>query len=222
MKELPMELKLKIQASKSIIRNMDSDPIEGEKILQIYEIYRTNGFSEAKNASHHIQENIVKFNLSLELPNTTLFDDEPELFPYALKITAKTKIFQANAYLRKAGSLDIISDGRSKHLSFVYQGGDGIVGSTRKQTKASYFLFLPTSHNLELQLNTQLTKYSSDQGTIHFKDDHSTLQVRNGLGQMWNGLDQKFFTFKVGLKKIQLANDLIGKDVSWTDEFVND
>lgn len=39
---------------------------------------------------------------------------------------------------------------------------------------------------------------------------------------MFDGLDQKFFSFKVGLKKIQLANDLRGKDVSWTEEFVND
>jgi hypothetical protein len=67
-----------------------------------------------------------------------------------------------------------------------------------------------------------LTKYSSDQGTINFKNDKSSLEITNGLGSMWNGLDKKFFSFKVGLKKIELANDLIGKDVSWTDEFVND
>lgn len=39
---------------------------------------------------------------------------------------------------------------------------------------------------------------------------------------MWSGLDHRFFSFKVGLKKIELANDLKGRDVSWTDEFVND
>ena len=73
MKELPMELKLKIQASKSIIRNMDSDPIESEKILQIYEIYRTNGFSEGvkiktSRFNHSCRPNANSFVM---LPNIT-------------------------------------------------------------------------------------------------------------------------------------------------------
>lgn len=105
------------------------------------------------NASHHIYDNIVKFNLSHELPkskedqNST---DNEELFPYALKITAKTNVFQAIAYLKRAGSLDLISDGRSKRLSYVYQDGSNPYKRGVKQTKADYFIFLPTSHNLEL------------------------------------------------------------------------
>lgn len=39
---------------------------------------------------------------------------------------------------------------------------------------------------------------------------------------MWSGLDQEFFSFKVALKKIELANTLKGRDVSWKDEYVND
>jgi len=75
--------------------------------------------------------------------------DKDERFPYALKITAKTKIFEAIAYLKKANSLDLISDGRSKRLGYVYNAQQ-----PQRPSKVDYFIYLPTAHNLELQLNT--------------------------------------------------------------------
>lgn len=79
------------------------------------------------NASHHIYDNIVKFNLSHELPKSKEADasvsENEELFPYALKITATTSVFEGIAYLKKAGSLDLLSDGRSKRLNYVFNDG---------------------------------------------------------------------------------------------------
>ena len=127
-------------------------------------------------------------------------------------------MFEGIAYLRKKGSLDLISDGRSKRLSYVYSKANSYYPTENK--KIDYFLLLPKSHNLELQLNTQLTKFASDQGTYSFGKDEQF--SGDGFGSMWSGLDQQFFSFKVGLKKIELANTLKGRDVSWKDEYIND
>jgi len=67
-----MELKLKIQASKSIIRKMKQDPSEAEKILQIYEIYRTNSFGEG------VKIKTSRFNHSCK-PNANSFVPIPNL-----------------------------------------------------------------------------------------------------------------------------------------------
>lgn len=101
----------------------------GEVELTLYR-YTDNkvffSYPSAKNPNHHVKDNVVRFNLSHELPNPHKgnFKDDEEMFPYALKITATTAVFEGIAYLRKKGSIDIISDGRSKRLSYVYSQAD--------------------------------------------------------------------------------------------------
>ena len=85
-KNLPMELKLKIQASKSIIRKMEQDPSEAEKILQIYEIYRTNSFGEG------VKIKTSRFNHSCK-PNANSFVPIPNLTGTAEVRAIKGKIF---------------------------------------------------------------------------------------------------------------------------------
>lgn len=52
------------------------------------------------NASHHIHDNIVKFNLSHEVrKDKDRHKHHFEYYPYALKITAKSEVFEAVAYL---------------------------------------------------------------------------------------------------------------------------
>lgn len=102
------------------------------------------------NPEHHVKDNIVRFNLSHELPNPydEDFESPDEMFPYALKITANTTVFEGIAYLRKEDSLDLISDGRSKKLSYVYEAESSY--SKDDNTNVNYFILLPNSHNLEL------------------------------------------------------------------------
>jgi len=128
-----------------------------------------------------------------------------------LKIRPTSKVFEAVVYLKKEGSLDIIGDGATKKLDYVYD----MNGAKEFETKVNYFIFLPSSHELELQLNAQLTKMQSDVGTYNYKGDGIS-EVRDGVeadDDQGSGTNRKFFSFKVGLKKLQLINDLKGKDV---------
>jgi hypothetical protein len=55
----------------------------------------------------------------------------------------------------------------------------------------------------------------SDVGTYNYKGDGIS-EVRDGVeadDDQGSGTNRKFFSFKVGLKKLQLINDLKGKDV---------
>jgi hypothetical protein len=64
----------------------------------------------------------------------------------------------------------------------------------------------------------------SDVGTYNYKGDGIS-EVRDGVSaddDKGSGTNRKFFSFKVGLKKLQLINDLKGKDVYWKEEYVKD
>ena len=60
---------------------------------------------------------------------------------------------------------------------------------------------------------------SSDRGTYKF---HKSKKTDYGIDSVYSGLDSNFFSFKVALKKVSQQTELAGKNVKWTEEFVND
>ena len=86
-------------------------------------------------------------------------------------------------------------------------------------------MYLPTSHDFDLQINAKLKSFQTDMGGLHEettdpKAGHA--EVLDGEGQK-TAFDPKFFNFKVGLKKLALLqHNLKGEDVKWTDEFIKD
>lgn len=74
------------------------------------------------NASHHIDKNIIAFDLKEYIANYTR-DSNKTVFMTEylwLEIIGDSEIFEATVYLRTKNSLDLISDGMVHQYSFTY------------------------------------------------------------------------------------------------------
>lgn len=65
-------------------------------------------------------------------------------------------------YLRNRDSLDLITDGKPKTFNYGY--------GLNSKNEPKYFIYLPSTHEFDLQLNAHLKNFASDQGVI---DDES-------------------------------------------------
>lgn len=149
---------------------------------------------------------------------------------FTLKIRSTSTVFQSQVYVHSNNTLPLLPDGKSVDLSFVYQK-EGNKKWKDNRVDVHYFLYAPSSHKFELELNAELVKVASDMGTFFESsnsDDRGDV-VRDGVSDAgegavegWRGLDRRFFHLKVSLKKIEMSNDVKSRDVSWPEEFQRD
>ena len=74
-------------------------------------------------------------------------------------------------------------------------------------------MYLPSSHKVDLLLNGQLESFESDVISIYNLDKEP--------GQTTQGY-QRFFNFKVAVKKLKLRDNLHGQYTRWAEEFTHD
>jgi len=86
----------------------------------------------------------------------------------------------------------LISDGSANYFPYNYKKHN-----EDDDSKAKYFIYLPTSHDFDLQINAKLKSFSVDSGTIE-KNKWS------GGNEKRPVLDKNFFNFKVSVKKLAL------------------
>ena len=75
------------------------------------------------------------------------------------------------------------------------------------------------THNFDLEINSKLKSFASDAGLLP--------EIKGSSSNNLNGInnyhfDDNFFTFKISLKIIKLKDNLMGRDVKWNEEYVND
>jgi hypothetical protein len=66
------------------------------------------------NSSHHIKDNIIKFDLKDMIPTVILNKNY-----FVLSIESTAEILKATAYLRARDSLDVLPDGKVHHFEYV-------------------------------------------------------------------------------------------------------
>lgn len=111
--------------------------------------------------------------------------------------------------------MELISDGTPHDFSFAYEAkANPIEIQHDNLIKPQYFLYLPTAHKFDLQLDARLKSFQSGTSNLYGS------KVSDGLET--NRLDDYFFNFKVALKKLELRDNLKGTYVKWSDEFTHD
>lgn len=81
-------------------------------------------------------------------------------------------------------------------------------------------MYLPTSHEEDVLVNAQLKSFESDAISVFDLDKGAQFESRDGEKIFDDG--NKFFNFKVSLKKLKLRDNLHGYFSSWADEFTHD
>ena len=135
----------------------------------------------------------------------------------------KSEIFQGAAFLTGKDSLGLMSDGHAHEFYYAFAAdAESQENTDNRYSKTQYFMYLPTSHNFDLQINAKLKSFQSDRGDLYKEADDSRIFDAAGQGTR-EIFDPQFFNFKVALKKLALlSRDLKAQDVKWTEEFTHD
>lgn len=171
------------------------------------------------DASLHVEDNLIKFDLSSNRMDSSSegisnFKEES----YSLRIESLSEIFQGDAYLKSRSSLEVISDGKPYEIDFSYSNPTGLSTNPDLFSSAQYFLYLPSSHKFELQLNAHLSSFESDKGSLladAVKSDDAALDSRRVY-------DPEFMNFKIAFKLLELDSDVKTRDIRWAEEFTHD
>ena len=109
--------------------------------------------------------------------------------------------------MRRQDSIDLISDGDAHEFSYGFvQDAESSEGTGDSYSKTQYFIYLPTSHDFDLQINAKLKSFQTDMGSLpqgSTDPKAGNPEVLDGEGQL-TAFDPRFFNFKVGLKKLAL------------------
>ena len=160
------------------------------------------------NASHHINGNIISFDLAGEssaYSPGTAFKQEY----YTLKVVSDSSSFRGVAYLRARNSLEVLSDGATREFGYAFES------KSKDINKPKYFMYLPSSHKFDLHVFSKMMNFQSDALNLY------DTQVTDGLTKK-GGLSSRLFNFKVSLKKLQLRDNLKGTYTTWAEEYTHD
>lgn len=110
----------------------------------------------------------------------------------------------------------MLADGGVHTFDFTFSGKSKLRDSN---SETQYFMYLPSSHKLDLLVNAQLRSFESELGM--FEDLDTGFKIETDVkGQ--SIFPKGFFNFKVSLKKLDLENDLHDDKTKWTEEFTHD
>ena len=108
------------------------------------------------------------------------------------------------------------------HFSYVEAEYKDNGQNTLQEVKIDpmYFIYLPTSHNFDLQINANLEKFQSNLGDLYGEIGNRVSDGTKEGGK--KTFDPRFFEFKISLKKIELLDDVKTSDIKWNEEFTHD
>jgi hypothetical protein len=103
----------------------------------------------------HRNGNLISFDLVKEGVNLNQYEiNQVQKETYSIRIECNSQVFNGVAYLHSKSSLKILEDGWPYSVDFTYNEGNS--SSIQVYTTPYYFIFLPPSHNFDLEINANL------------------------------------------------------------------